>query len=490
MSVLRKLASQTAIYGLSTMLGRLINYLLVPLYTRTLVNVADYGIVGVMFGYASLGAVLFAFGLETGFFNFARKQDKPEPVFATAAHFILLTGLFWIALSRIFGVEIMSFIGYPYAPEYAFWFTVILASDALSSLAFAYLRQQQKPWNFAWVRLSNIGINVSANLFFLVFLPYWGAKHEWALTLYNQQSQVSWIFISNLIASTATLLLLSPILKHLKLGMDLELLKRMLSYSYPIVFIGLAGMINETFDRILIKSLIPGFDSDYQVSIYSAFYKLSMVLTLFVQAFRFAVEPYFFEQAKTLNPQESYAYIMKWFVYVVATIYVGTLLILPYIAPLLIQNPEYFEHPDGMRLVPYLLGANLFLGLYYTLSVWYKVSEKTHIGAIPAFVGATITIALNLWLIPEIGILGAAITTLITYASMLIMGYWLSRKFYPIPYDLPRIGIILIVTFLMGYLMIHAQLGFIINLLLFLAFILFIYLYETQIHYGQRKNHQ
>ena len=250
-------------------------------------------------------------------------------------------------------------------------------------------------------------------------------------------------------------------------------------------------MINETFDRILIKSLIPGFDSDYQVSIYSAFYKLSMVLTLFVQAFRFAVEPYFFEQAKTLNPQESYAYIMKWFVYVVATIYVGTLLILPYIAPLLIQNPEYFEHPDGMRLVPYLLGANLFLGLYYTLSVWYKVSEKTHIGAIPAFVGATITIALNLWLIPEIGILGAAATTtLITYASMLIMGYWLSRKFYPIPYDLPRIGIILIVTFLMGYLMIHAQLGFIINLLLFLAFILFIYLYETQIHYGQRKNHQ
>lgn len=483
---MRKLASQTAIYGLSTMLGRLINYLLVPLYTRTLVNVADYGVVGVMFGYASLGAVIFAFGLETGFFNFARKQEKPEPVFATAAHFILFTGLIWIFLSRFFGMEIMAFIGYPYAPEYAFWFTVILASDALSSLAFAYLRQQQKPWNFAWVRLTNIGINVLANLFFLVFLPYWGANHQWALELYNKQSQVSWIFISNLIASTSTLILLSPVLKYMKLGLDMDLLKRMLSYSYPIVFIGLAGMINETFDRILIKSLIPGFESDYQVSIYSAFYKLSMVLTLFVQAFRFAVEPYFFEQAKELNPQESYAYIMKWFVYVVAIIYVGTLLILPYIAPLLIQNPDYFDHPDGMRLVPYLLAANLFLGLYYTLSVWYKVSEKTHIGAIPAFVGAAITIGLNLWLIPTMGILGAAITTLVTYACMLVMGYWLSRKFYPIPYDLPRIAIILILTFLLGYLIITMQFGFILNFLLFIAFIFFIYLYETRFQYGQR----
>jgi O-antigen/teichoic acid export membrane protein len=490
MSVIRKLASQTAIYGLSTMLGRLINYLLVPLYTRTLVNVADYGVVGVMFGYASLGAVLFAFGLETGFFNFARKQEKPEPVFATAAHFLLLTGLIWILLSRFFGLEIMTFIGYPHAPEYAFWFTVILASDAVSSLAFAYLRQQQKPWNFAWVRLSNIAINVIANLFFLVFLPYWGKSHEWALHLYYSQSQVSWIFISNLIASTATLLMLFPVLKHLRLGMDIDLLKRMLKYSYPIVFIGLAGMINETFDRILIKSIVPDSQSDYQVSIYSAFYKLSMVLTLFVQAFRFAVEPYFFEQAKQLNAQESYAYIMKWFVYVVSVIYLGTLLILPYIAPILIQNPEYFQHPDGMKIVPYLLAANLFLGLYYTLSVWYKVSEKTHIGAIPAFTGAAITLILNLWLIPKIGILGAAITTLITYFSMVLVGYFLSRKYYPIPYDLPRILITLSVTFLLGYILINAQLGFIGKSLIFIAFLAFLYLYETRTSHATRQNHQ
>ena len=272
--------------------------------------------------------------------------------------------------------------------------------------------------------------------------------------------------------------------------MDIDLLKGMLKYSYPIVFIGLAGMINETFDRILIKSIVPDSQSDYQVSIYSAFYKLSMVLTLFVQAFRFAVEPYFFEQAKQLNAQESYAYIMKWFVYVVSVIYLGTLLILPYIAPILIQNPEYFQHPDGMKIVPYLLAANLFLGLYYTLSVWYKVSEKTHIGAIPAFTGAAITLVLNLWLIPKIGILGAAITTLITYFSMVLVGYFLSRKYYPIPYDLPRILITLSVTFLLGYILINAQLGFIGKSFIFIAFLAFLYLYETRTSHATRQNHQ
>ncbi len=484
MSVLRKLASQTAIYGLSTMLGRLINYLLVPLYTRTLVDVADYGVVGVMFGYASLGAVLFAFGLETGFFNFARKKDQPEIVFSTAANFLMLTGFIWVLLSRFFGYPIMEFIGYPQSPEYAFWFALILATDAVSSLAFAFLRQQQKPWNFAWVRLSNIGINVGANLFFLIFLPYWGKSNEWALHLYQSQSQVAWIFISNVIASCSTLVLLFPVMKHLRLGLDTALLKRMLSYSYPIIFIGLAGMINETFDRILIKSLFTTVEADYQVSIYSAFYKLSMVLTLFVQAFRFAVEPYFFEQAKQMDARESYAYVMKWFVYAVSIIYIGTLLVLPYIAPLLIQNPAYFDHPDGIKIVPFLLAANLFLGIYYTLSVWYKVSEKTHMGAIPAFIGAGITLVLNIGLIPKIGILGAAITTLITYATMCVIGYLLSRKYYPIPYNLSQILGVLSTAFILGYIILNLQLGFFGNAALFALFLATIYIYEKRFQHG------
>lgn len=488
MSVLKKLASQTAVYGLSTMIGRLINYLLVPLYTKTLVEVSDYGIVGVMFGYASLGAVILTYGLETGFFNFARKQDKPEIVFATAAHFLILSGLFWIALIRYFSSEIMAFIGYPEYPQFAFWFALILASDAVSSLAFAYLRQQEKPWNFAWVKLANILINVGANLFFLVFLPFWGKEHSWAANLYQSHSQVSWIFLSNVIASTVTLLFLLPVWKHLRLGLNTTLLKQMLNYSYPIIFIGLAGMINETFDRILIKNILPAAEADYQVSIYSAFYKLSMVLTIFVQAFRFAVEPYFFQQAKQLNPQASYAYIMKWFVYVISTLYLGTILMLPYIAPLLIQNPAYFEHPDGMKLVSYLLVANLFLGIYYTLSVWYKVSEKTNIGTIPAFIGAGITIALNFYLIPKIGIKGAAITTLVTYGSMVVIGYLLSLKYYPIPYDLKSIWGTLIVAFILGFIMNNPtwNLPFLSKAIIFTTLILLLFLNEKRLKHGNR----
>jgi O-antigen/teichoic acid export membrane protein len=486
MSMLKKLASQTAIYGLSTMLGRLINYLLVPLYTKTLIHVADYGIVGVMFGYASLGAVVFAFGLETGFFNFARKSDHPERVFSTATHFLIITGLFWMGIAKFFAYPIMSFIGYPQYPEFALWFALILSSDAISSMAYAYLRQQQKPWKFAWIRLSNIGINVLSNLFFLVFLPFWGIEHPWAINLYESQSQVSWIFLSNVIASTATLILLSPIFIQLKWGLDIALLKKLLNYSYPVVFIGLAGMINETFDRILIKNLLPSSESDYQVSIYSAFYKLSMVLTLFVQAFRFAVEPFFFEQSKQLNAKDSYAYVMKWFIYVVSIIYLGTLLILPLIAPILIQNPAYFEHPDGMKIVPYLMAANLFLGIYYNLSVWYKVSEKTKIGTIPALMGALITIVLNGLLIPSIGIMGAAITTLITYFSMVVLGYFLSRKYYPIPYNIPHILGILCITFLLGWMFLQSYfpIPVVFQWFLFLGFVISVYFYEKRSPHG------
>jgi O-antigen/teichoic acid export membrane protein len=474
------------------MFGRLINYLLVPLYTGMLTEVADYGVVGVMFSYASLFAVVFAFGLETGFFNFARKQHQPEKVFATATHFLLITGFIWISLSRWFAPEIMQFIGYPDHPEYAVWFTIILSADAISSLAFAYIRQQEKPWNFAWVKITNILINVGANLFFLVLCPYWSDTYQWAWNISNGLSQVSYIFLSNLIASTITLLLLSPQLIHLRLGLDIDLLKKMLRYSYPIIFIGLAGMINETFDRILLKSLLPSSVADYEVSIYSAFYKLSMVLTLFVQAFRFAVEPYFFEQSKSLNPQESYAFVMKWFVYAVSLLYLITIVILPYIAPLLIRNEAYFLHPEGLSNVPYLLAANLLLGVYYNLSVWYKVSEKTLLGMIPAIAGAIITIVLNLILIPKIGIKGSAITTLITYASMVIIGFAMSKKHYPIPYNLrlliPLIALCLTFGYILaywgGWIAMWGRLGLV---LLFFAVILS---YEKKLQHAKNIRHQ
>jgi O-antigen/teichoic acid export membrane protein len=255
----------------------------------------------------------------------------------------------------------------------------------------------------------------------------------------------------------------------------------MLNYAYPLIFIGLAGMINETFDRILIKKLTPNGMGDYQASIYSAFYKLSLVLTLFVQAFRFSVEPFFFQQAKSLDAKHSYAYVMKWFVYAVSIIYLVTIVIIPYVAPLLIQNKSYFENPDGMRAVPILLAANLFLGVYYTLSVWYKVSAQTKIGSLPAFGGAIVTLVLNYLLIPKIGFMGSAYTTMIAYASMVVLGYFLCRKYYPIPYQMFPILSSLILTFGLGYLALNIPqnwIGLTIKIASIIVLVGAIYIYE------------
>lgn len=497
MSIIKKLASQTAIYGLSTIFGRFINYLLVPLYTYYLSGVSDYGVVNVMFSYASLFSVLFAFGLETAFFHFAQRTDKPERILSTAGNFLIVTGFIWIILAKFFAQPAMEFIGYPEHPEYALWFTMILSVDAISALGFAWLRNQQQPWKFAFIKLSNIFVNIGANVFFIVLCPIlYKNGYEWAFYWAQPENMVSSIFLSNLIASLVTFPLLFSTWKHLKWGMDIDLLKQMLKYAYPLIFIGLAGMINETFDRILIKKLTPNGLGDYEASIYSAFYKLSLVLTLFVQAFRFAVEPFFFQQAKSLDAKHSYAYVMKWFVYAVSIIYLGTMIIVPFIAPYLIQNPEYFKHPNGMNAVPILLAANLFLGIYYTLSVWYKISAQTKIGSLPAFGGAIVTITLNYLLIPKLGFMGSAYTTLIAYASMVIFGYLLCRKFYPIPYEMfPIIGS-LFLTFTLGYLVLQTQnmqTHIVIKLASFVSLIAGIYIYEKYIYkspisHDQRSN--
>ena len=495
MSTIKKLASQTAIYGLSTMVGRLINYLLVPLYTAYLAEVADYGVVGVMFGWASLFSVVFGLGLETAYFHFSQKTGNAPKVFSTAVNFLIITGFIWVIIACWFAPEIMTGIGYPNHPEYALWFITILSIDAITAIGFAKLRQEKKPWKFALIKLTNIFINVGANLFFLILIPVLASNGiSWAVKWNSSVNQVSWIFISNLIASGITLPLLYKSMMQIRLGLDLKLLKTMLKYSYPLIFIGLAGMINETFDRILLKKLLPEFNADYEVSIYNAFYKLSLVLTLFVQAFRFAVEPFFFEQSKKLDAQESYAYIMKYFVYVVSFIFVFTVAIIPYIAPLLIRNPDYFLHPNGMKIVPILLAANLFLGVYYTLSVWYKVSGNTRIGAIPAIVGAILTIALNYVLIPKIGFVGSAITTLAAYTSMVIVGYFLSRKFYPIPYNLALILTVIGIAFMMGFWINTLPIvsyGIVIRILIPLTFALFVYLLDKKIISNvTNKSHQ
>jgi O-antigen/teichoic acid export membrane protein len=433
-SGIRQLASQTAIYGLSSMVGRFINFLLVPLYTARLAEISDYGVVNVMFSYAAFLAVLYTYGMETAFFSFAREEGKEQSAYATAFRAILISTLLFTLPALLFAESIASLIGYPGNAFYIRCFAGILAADALAALPFAWLRQKQQALRFAGIRLTGIFVNVGLNLFFLIGLPQLVAL-GWINPSFAQTDHlVTYIFLSNLLASLCTFLLLWPQWKQAFGGYDRALLTRMLHYALPLVWVGLAGMVNETLDRILLKSLLPVQEGDTQVGIYGAFYKLAMVLTIFVQAFRFAAEPFFFSRSKDDRPQETYARVMAVFIWVVSGMALATLLLLDVLAPLLIRREMYFDDPRGLAIVPILLAANLCLGIYYNLSIWYKLTGQTRMGARIALAGALLTIVLNLLFIPNWGFVASAWTTFAVYLLMMLASYVLGQKYYPVAY--------------------------------------------------------
>ncbi|MEY3800875.1 MAG: hypothetical protein RLZZ548_755, partial [Bacteroidota bacterium] len=247
------------------------------------------------------------------------------------------------------------------------------------------------------------------------------------------------IFLSNLLASAITLPLLWRTFTQLKEGFDVALIKQMLRYSLPLIVVGLAGMINETLDRLLLKNLLPANIADAETGMYNAFYKLSLVLTLFVQAFRFAAEPFFFSKSGDADAKETYAYVMRMFVYATGGIYLLTMVFMPWIAPLLMQNPAYYTNARGLSIIPVLLGANVCLGLYYNLSIWFKLSGQTKMGGLIAAIGAVVTLVGNYLFIPRYGFVASAYTTLAAYATLVILGYAFGQKNYPIPYQVPLI---------------------------------------------------
>ncbi len=438
------------------MLGRFLNFLLVPLYTSKLPNVQAYGVVNVMFSYASFLSVIFTFGMETAFFNFARKEHALKGVFATAARWVLGLGLALVLFAFLFRNEIMEWAGYPANPEYAVWFAIIIAADAAASIGFARLRYLDKALRFSILKMLNIGLAIGLNLFFLLLCPMLAPKFAWVRSIYDPSRLVDYIFISNLVASGFTLICFLPVLGSIFGSEGKGLLKPMLKYAWPMVIVGFAGMVNETLDRILLKQLLPGVEGDYQAGIYGAFYKLSLVMTLFIQAFRFAAEPFFFKTGGDKNSTANIASVTKWFAYACAIIYVFTMALLPWLGPLLIRNPAYFADARGMAVVPVLLVANIALGLFYNLSVWYKLSEKTLYGAYISLAGAAITLIGNFLLIPRIGFVGSAWVTLAAYTAMLVLSYFWGNRHYPVRYDLPRIlGPILLGIILCGLVQVY-----------------------------------
>lgn len=434
MSAIKKLVKQTATYGFSTILGRLLNYSLVPLHAR-IFTPEEYAPIADLYSYVAFLGVLLTYGLETAYFRFSRTEESPEKVYNTAYISHLISSLGFLAVFLLFATPIAGFLKYPMHVEYVVWFSFIVVFDALTAIPLARLRNENRAKRFVSIRLTNITLYVLLNLLFLVLLP-WLAKQGNAIPFYDGSIGVGYVFIANLISSGFTLLLLLPQLRKVHFNFDKNLWKRMLVYSWPILIMGFAGMVNEVFDRILLKYLLPADSQQYLVGIYGMCYKIAIFMTLFVQMFRFAAEPFFFSQAQDKDSHKVYADVMKYFVLAGGLIFLGVMLYLDLVKDILIGNPKYYP---GLVIVPWLLLANLFLGMFFNYSFWFKLTDKTTAGAGISIFGAIVTLLLNWLLIPIMGYLGSAIATFVCYAAMMLACYWMGRKRFPVPYDNARI---------------------------------------------------
>ena len=442
MSILKKLVGQTAIYGLSSIVGRLLNFLLVPLYTGIFAP-AEYGVFSELMAVVAFAMVVLTYGFETAFFHYTNKEEDSEKVLSTGFISLLITSLLFLILTTFYSQSIANLLHVSENPNFIHWLVWILVLDVLTTLPFAKLRVDHRAWRFASIRLVNITVNIGLNLFFYLLCPYLmkqGIALNFVESVYDPAMGIGYIFISNLIASAVMLLLLTPEIFKLKFSFDFAVWKKMRKYGFPLLIGGLAYVTNEMADRLLLEHLLPEDIATTEVGIYSACYKIAIFMTLFIQAFRYGAEPFFFAQAQKTDAKEKYALVMRYFIAFTAFIFLGINLFIDIIKNF-IRDEAYHA---GLDVVPILLLANLFLGMYYNLSVWYKVSEKTRFGAYLSVAGAAITIGLNILLIPVMSYMGSAWATLICYASMCVMSYVFSRRHYPISYEWKYISFYLI----------------------------------------------
>ena len=438
MGLIKKLASQTAIYGLSSIFGRFLNYLLVPLYTYYF-SAAEYGVVSEFYAYAGFFSVLLLFGFETGYFRFRDKEQSGKDfAYSTAIIFVVLVNLGFFLGICLINAKLSAALNYSTHPEYVLCFSLILVLDAISAIPFARLRAENKAFRFASIKVIEILVTIFLSLFFIIYCPKLYAEHSavWLSAIYDPSIGVGYIFIANLIASIVKFFLLLPQLKGWAWGFDQALFARMIRYSAPMVVIGFAGIINEMLDRALLKYLLPyDFQTNMKMlGIYSACYKLSILMTLFIQAFRYAAEPSFFAYADKSDARSVYAKVLKFFVIFCVFIFLLVTLFIDYF--------KYFlgdEFRAGLEVVPILLMANLCLGIYVNLSIWYKLTDKTLMGAGVSLAGALLTIVLNVVWIPLWGYVGSAWATLACYAAMMIVSYALGQKYYYVAYPIKRI---------------------------------------------------
>ncbi len=450
MNPIKKLVKHTLFYGLATVFPRMLSFFLLPLYTGVM-ETNGYGQLSIIFAWFAIFNVFLAYGMETAFFRFYSGKHDRKVVVSTSLLSILGTSLIFLIMGLLLRSTLSSFTGIE--PRYITYAIIILVLDALVIVPFAWLRATEKPMKYAVIKSLNVSVNFGFNLFFLWFVPkvVEGNPESILSPLNIPNFEISYIFIANLIASSVTLLLLPHLYMRRPLKFDFDLWKRMLKYSLPVMIAGIAFTINEVFDRILLEWLLPENISESMVGMYSACVKLALFMTLFATAFRMGIEPFFFSHFNTQNPQRAYAQITNYFVMLGSIILLSVIVYSDLLKEVFIRNPDYWE---AMSVVPIIILASFFLGIYHNLSVWYKVTDRTHFGAYISSIGAILTIIINIAFIPKYGYMASAVATLVAYGSMMVLSLFFGRMYYPVPYNFRKI------TFYLGISILFSGLSF------------------------------
>lgn len=460
MNPLKKLAGQTAIYGISTILPRFLNYLLVILFTYKFQKTSDFGINTEIYAYISFLNIIVTYGMETGFFNFNSKLEDKAKVYSTSLISLLSSSGIFMLLGCLLAVPIASALDYANHVSFIIWMILIIGTDAITAIPFARLRAQNKAKRFALIKIINILTNVSLNVFIIWFCKdayegtLKGEAANWMSQLYDPNIGIGYAFLINLIANLITIILLLPEFKGFEYVFDKTIWKQMMRYSLPLLVVGLAGMVNETFDRIILKHLSPG-NGQSEVGIYGACYKISILMTIFIQAFRFAAEPFFFSHNKHEDSKKMNAIVMKYFSIFCSFLFLATMMNLPWIKYMIAE-----PYRVGLGVVPILLLANFCLGIYYNLSIWYKLTGQTKFGAGITIVGASITLVINFLLIPIFSYTASAWATLLSYATMMVISYRLGQKHYPVKYNLRSMFFFFILALLAYFISLSYKGGF------------------------------
>lgn len=451
MAGIKSLAKDTAIYGLSSIVGRFLNWCLVPLYTY-LFNQDQYGNVSTLYAITAVALVILNYGMETGFFRFANKEPQPMRVYSTALISVGASSLLFIVLTTIFIGPITGWIPLTtstHSSLYIWIMAITVAIDAFCNIPFAYLRYSNRPLRFALVRCTNVALNIGLNLFFLLLCPkivssgFGGAINWFYEPLGGQSFGIGWIFLANILSTLGVLLLLLPEVIHVRFEFDRTLWRKMLSYSWPLLVLGVAGILSQNMGQIVIPSLFPGREDAAQAmnGIYSANMKIALIMVMFTQAFRYAYEPFIFAQARGKGEDKTQAYCdaMKFFVIFGLLIFLGVMFYLPVLRRFI--SPRYWE---GLRVVPIMMVAELCFGVFFNLSLWYKLTDRTRWGMYFSLAVFVMMLGCNLWFVPMIGIpdgyLGSAWAALISYGVIMVVSYFVGRHYYPLPYEIKRMA--------------------------------------------------